>query len=154
MDNSKPFNELNNNKQNQQFNTFDVLSVFLCFMLVVSIGVVLFNSHLQQKKSAVAQNYVENLAQELIMKPVISSMDPNSRTPASELNLGVDPWGIAYKYSVVKNSYGQPIYVVVLSGGPNNSFETEISNTLAFSQSQIENVQIKGDDIGYIKSFR
>jgi beta-glucosidase/6-phospho-beta-glucosidase/beta-galactosidase len=154
MDNSKPFDESNNNKENQQFNTFDVLSMFLCFMLIVSIGGVLLNSHIQQKKSAVAQNHVENLAQELIMKPVISSMDPNSRLPASELDLGVDPWGIAYKYSVVKNSYGQPIYVVVLSGGPNNTFETELDTTLAFSRSQIENVQIKGDDIGYIKSFR
>lgn len=154
MDNSKSFDELNNNKENQHFNTFDVLSIFLCFMLVVSIGGVLFNNHLQQKKSALAQSYVENLAQELIMKPVISSMDPNGRMPASELNLGVDPWGVAYKYSVVKNTYGQPIYIVVLSGGPNHSFETEISEALAFSQSQIENVQIKGDDIGYIKSFR
>lgn len=154
MDNSNFVNELDNVKGNHVFNTFDVLSMFLCFSLVVSVGVVLFNSHLQQKKSAVAQNYVENLAQKLIMKPVISSMDSNSRLPASESNLGIDPWGAAYKYSVVKNSYGQPIYIVVLSGGPNHAFETEVSDTLAFSQSQIENVQIKGDDIGYIKSFR
>jgi hypothetical protein len=154
MDNSNFFKDSNNIKENQRFNTFDILSIFLCFSLVVGIGCVLFSSHLQQKKSAIAQNNVENLAQKLIMKPVISSMNSNGRTPASELNLGIDPWGTAYKYSVVKNSYGQPIYIVVLSGGPNNSFETEISDTLAFSRSQIENVQIKGDDIGYVKSFR
>lgn len=154
MDNSNLLNDLDNNKENQGFNTFDILSMFLCFSLVVSIGVVLFNNHLQQNKSAVAQNYVENLAQKLIMKPVISSMDSNGRLPASESNLDIDPWGAAYKYSVVKNSYGQPIYIVVLSGGPNHTFETEVSDTLAFSQSLIENVQIKGDDIGYVKSFR
>lgn len=154
MVNERSFDELQNNKQNQQFNTFDVLSMFLCFALVVSIGGVLFNSHIEQKKSSAAKNYVENLAQELIMKPVISSMDSNSRMPASELNLGLDPWGSAYKYSVIKNSYGLPIYVVVVSGGPNSEFETEVSETMAFTQSQIENVQFKGDDIGYIKSFR
>lgn len=154
MNRDKAFDELQNNKKNQEFNTFDVLSMFLCFMLVVSIGGVLFNSHIQQKRAQIAQNHVENLAQELIMKPVISSMDPNQRMPASAEDLGVDPWGVAYKYSVVKNSYGQPIYIVVLSGGPNHSFETQINESLAFSQSQIQNVQIKGDDIGYIKSFR
>lgn len=123
-------------------------------MLVVSIGGALFNSHIQNKKAALAKNYVENLAQELIMKPVISSMNSDSRMPASELNLGLDPWGTAYKYSVIKNSYGLPIYVVVLSGGPNSEFESEVSETMAFTQSHIENVQFKGDDIGYIKSFR
>lgn len=74
--------------------------------------------------------------------------------PASALDLGNDPWGSAYKYSVVKNSYGQPIYVVVLSSGPNASFETEVAQNMAFSQSHIENIQFKGDDIGFIKSFR
>ena len=74
--------------------------------------------------------------------------------PASESNLTLDPWGVAYKYSVIKNSYGLPIYVVVLSGGPDKNFETEVAENVAFSQTHIENVQFKGDDIGYIKSFR
>ncbi len=154
MVNERSFDELNNSKENQEFNTFDVLSMFLCFMLVVSIGGVLFSSHIEQKKTFAAKNYVENLAQELIMKPVISSMDSNLRMPASESNLDLDPWGAAYKYSIIKNSYGLPIYVVVLSGGPNSTFETEVVDTMQFSQAKIENVQFKGDDIGYIKSFR
>lgn len=154
MEHRSPLSNIDNIKENQQFNTFDVLSMFLCFMLVVSIGGVLFNSHIQQKKASLAQHYVENLAEELIMKPVISSMDSSSRTPASEFNLGLDPWGSAYKYSVIKNSYGLPIYVVVVSGGPNSKFETEVIETMAFAKTQIENVQFKGDDIGYIKSFR
>lgn len=143
-----------NNKENQQFNTFDVLSIFLCFMLVVGIGSMLFMGHLNEKKRSIAKNYVENLAQELIMKPVNSSMKMGGRLPASAENQELDPWGVAYKYSIVKNSYGQPIYVVVLSGGPNNRFETEISEVVSFSHSSIENVKFEGDDIGYIKSFR
>lgn len=154
MEFGRPLVDLENSKQNQQFNTFDVLSVFLCFALVVSIGAILFNSHLNQKKKIAAANYVENLAQELIMKPVISSMESGGRIPASDSKLELDPWGVAYKYSVIKNSYGQPIYVVVLSGGPNNSFETEVAESVSFAQTKIENVQFKGDDIGYIKSFR
>jgi beta-glucosidase/6-phospho-beta-glucosidase/beta-galactosidase len=122
--------------------------------MVLSIGGVLFNSHLNQKKTSLAQHYVENLAQDLIMKPVISSLGSSSRIPASESNVEVDPWGVAYKYSVIKNSYGLPIYVVVLSGGPDKTFETEVAENMPFSQTQMENVKFKGDDIGYIKSFR
>ena len=150
----EPLNHIDNDKENQQFNTFDVLSVFICFALVLSIGGLVFKSHLRQKKTVAAKTYVENLAQELIMKPVISSQDSSMRMPASESETALDPWGFAYKYNIIKNSYGQPIYVVVMSGGPNNSFETEIQESMAFTKSQIENVQFKGDDIGYIKSFR
>ncbi len=141
-------------KEIQQFNTFDVLSIFLCFLLIVGIGTVLFYGHINGKKRVIAKNQVENLAHELIMKPVISSMEQSGRMPASAENVDLDPWGAAFKYSVIKNSYGQPIYVVVLSGGPNNSFETEIAESVSFTQSNIENVKFKGDDIGYIKSFR
>ncbi len=146
--------ELQNNEEKQQFNTFDVLSVFLCLGLVVAIGFLLYNSHIEHKKTAETKHHLENLAQELIMKPVISSMGAANRIPASDINLGTDPWGSAYKYSVVKNSYGQPIYVVVLSSGPNASFETEVAQTMDFSRSQIENIKFDGDDIGYIKAFR
>jgi len=122
--------------------------------MVVSIGGVLFRNHLNHKKALLAKNYVENLAQELIMKPVISSQDSLERMPASASEMALDPWGVAYKYSVIKNSYGLPIYVVVLSGGPDKNFETDVADNMAFSQTQIENVHFKGDDIGYIKSFR
>jgi hypothetical protein len=154
MGENEGFNELRLSEENQQFNTFDVLSIFLCFVMVLSIGGALFNSHLNQKKSALAHHYVENLAQDLIMKPVIYSQDSDSRVPASETNVELDPWGVAYKYSVIKNSYGLPIYVVVLSGGPDRTFETDVAENMPFSQTQIESVQFKGDDIGYIKSFR
>lgn len=154
MDQSKQPNELENNNKNQHFNTFDVLSVFLCLGLVVAIGALLYNSHIEHKKTVETKKYVENLAQELIMKPVISSIGAANRLPASDIDLGADPWGSAYKYSVVKNSYGQPIYVVVLSSGPNTSFETEVAQSMAFSQSNIQNIKFEGDDIGYIKSFR
>jgi hypothetical protein len=148
------FNELKIDKENQQFNTFDILSMVLCFMMVISIGGVVFRSHLNQQKASIAKTDVENLAQELIMKPVISSQESSSRIPASEGNSALDPWGVAYKYSVIKNSYGLPIYVVVLSSGPDGSFQTEVAENMETSQAQIENVHFKGDDIGYIKSFR
>lgn len=145
---------MQNIQEKQSFNTFDVLSVLLCVGLVLATGFLLYNSHIEHKRAVKTQKHVEILAQKLIMKPVISSMGAANRVPASALDLGNDAWGSAYKYSVVKNSYGQPIYVVVLSSGPNASFETEVAQNMAFSHSNIENIQFQGDDIGYIKSFR
>src|SRR4051812_9037939 len=101
MSNNPGFNELKLDKENQQFNTFDVLSMVLCFIMVISIGGVVFRSHLNQQKASIAKGDVENLAQELIMKPVISSQDLSSRIPASVEDSAIDPWGVAYKYSVI-----------------------------------------------------
>lgn len=147
--------ETENTNQNQHFRTFDVLSIVLSFCIVCGLTFLVFKKNLEQKKFVQAQTDVENLAQELILKPVNSSFYSKDRMPASQDSaLGNDPWGNNYFTKVVKNGYGQPVYLVVLSAGPNKDLETEISDSVAQARNVIDNFKLSGDDIGYMKSYR
>ncbi len=148
----KPMAE--NTKKNQQFSTFDVLSVLLSITLVIGLSFVFFNKSLNRKKSDIAKNNLENLALDLLGKPVIYSQGQNSREPASSLDLGLDPWGSPYVYNIVKNTYGQPIYLVVMSPGPDSKLDTKVETQAQWEISQIEQIHFQNDDIGYVKSFR
>jgi hypothetical protein len=142
-----------NNKEIQTFNTFDVLSIVVCFALVMGVSFLIFRNHLESQKSVEAKNYVEKLAQEIASRPVISAQENGGRLPAS-VAVNLDPWGDEYKYSVVRNSYGQPIYIMVLSAGPDHKFNTDLPTTLTFSESQMDKLKFNGDDVGTLKSFR
>lgn len=141
-------------KENQYFSTFDVLSVVFSLAVVVSISFTMFHKTIHRKKVDTAKINMENLAQELMSEPVIYSQTSDGREPASANQIGRDPWGSEYAYKVVKNSYGQPIYLVVMSAGPDLKFDTQIKDEVIFDVSQIENIKFENDDVGYIKSFR
>jgi hypothetical protein len=143
---------IQNTKENQKFNTFDVLSIMACLILVIGVSYIFYKNHIKGEKTSEAKNYAEKLAQELVQSPVNSAQE-NDRFPAS-VSQELDPWGGEYKSNIIRNAYGQPIYVMVISAGPDHKFDTEIPNSASFSQSQIENLKVVGDDVGSIKSFR
>ncbi len=147
-------NRVNISKENQYFSTFDVLSVVFSLAVVVSISFTVFHRTIDRKKVDAAKINMENLAQELMSEPVIYTQNPGGRIPASASQMSTDPWGIEYTYKVIKNSYGQPIYLVVLSAGPDSKLDTELKEEALFDVSQIENIKFENDDVGYIKSFR
>lgn len=147
--------ETKNNQQYQQFKTLDALSIILSFLIVCGLTYLVFKKNIEDKKLTQAHMDVENLAQELILKPVNSSFYTNERLPASEApSLGLDPWGRDYLTRVVKNAYGQPIYLVVLSAGPDQELQTQVEDTLSHAESLMENLKFSGDDIGFIKAYR
>ncbi len=142
------------NNKNQYFSTFDVLSVMFSLVVVVSISFTVFHKTMNRKKVDLAKFNMENLAQELMKEPVIYSQDKNLRMPASASDLGVDPWGSPYVFNVIKNNYGQPIYLVVMSPGPNAKLETNLESDAQIGVSHIENIRFESDDVGYVRSFR
>lgn len=146
-------NDIEKVNKNQSLGSFDVLSIVASFILVLGISLVAYKNHLESKKSSQAKNYAEKLAQELILNPVKSAQESSSRMPASDVS-SLDPWGSIFKTHIIRNSYGQPIYLLVLSAGPNHKFDTQLPDVLKFADSQIENLNLRGDDIGSIKSFR
>lgn len=143
-------------KENQQVSSFDLLSVAFSMVVIVSLSFTIFTKTLDRKKVEIAKSSMENLAQRLVKEEVIYSKKGNDRLPASATNFEVpkDPWGNEYNYQVVRNSYGQPIYLVLVSGGPDSKLDTSIQEEVPFEVSQIENIQFENDDIGYIKAFR
>lgn len=146
--------KVNKPKGNQYFSTFDVLTVIFSLAVVVSISFTVFHRTIDRKKVDTAKINMENLAQELMSEPVIYTQNSGGRMPASANLLSKDPWGGEYTYKVIKNSYGQPIYLVVMSAGPDAKMDTQLKDEALFDVSQIENIKFENDDVGYIKSFR
>lgn len=143
-------------EKNQEFHdlrSFDIISIILSFLIVCGLVFIVFNINVEQKKRHLAKTNIETLADELILKPVNSSFY-SGRNLASETNQGLDPWGSEYISKVVKNSYGQPVYLIILSPGPDQTIETNLEFSNLESQSLIESFRSEGDDIAHIKAYR
>lgn len=143
-------------KSIQIFNSFDVLTVVMSGLIVLVISLTVVHRNNEQNKIQMTKNKAKSFAEELVQNPVNSSTN-KERSPANDTEgnnsgkIGKDLWGKAFTYKVIQNSYGQPIYMAVLSSGPDGRLETDLNQTVLRDSAQLN---IKGDDIGYLKSFR
>lgn len=64
--------------------------------------------------------------------------------------IGRDPWGQAFRYSLVRDSQGTPEYLLVWSAGPNQKYES-VSSRISFSTQGTPKFQ--GDDLGIYRQM-
>lgn len=146
-------------KKNQVYSSIDSLSIFASFILVIGVASYILHSNRVSQKVMTAKQEARSFAAKLLTQSVKSTNFKPERGVASSEGtqwrgeLGMDPWGHTYQYQVIKNSYGQPVYMLVLSHGPNKQLDTKLSDVM-FLQNRHSKVQISGDDIAYMRSFR
>lgn len=158
MENS--FGVSEKDKIKQVLSSLDIFKILGSCLLVVGITLNILNRSNQERKVLMAKTNAKTYAEELVIGAVKSTHVRTLRNPASavekesqEGQVGIDPWGKPYSYKVIQNSYGQPIYMVVVSAGPNSTLDTLLGN-VGFETRKNSQIEIMGDDVGYLKSFR
>ncbi len=146
-----------NPEQNKAFRTVDFFTVVAAVVAVFSVIAPILKNHAESESRIVASRESQELAKDI--KERLFDTVSVGRFPASEKVanpyegiIGKDPWGESYKYKVIRNAYGQPTHVLVLSKGPNLILDTGSSRLLTPPESRGE-FEFDGDDLGYVVSF-
>ena len=156
-----------NSKSNQQFNSFDLVSMFFLIAVVLGISTTIVSREMRDLDKSMGQTEAENLAFQLINGGFLTtSADKRSPSAVNETNeagkqdlgvfdysgeIGRDPWGQAYRYKVMQDSQGVPSHVLVWSLGPNKLAETKDEIFAAENAENISQLNFSGDDFGYIR---
>jgi hypothetical protein len=72
---------------------------------------------------------------------------PEEMPPLTGGQIGRDPWGRPYQYSVLSSHTDQRPVVLVWSTGPNGQPETDTSS---LTQDDVSEFRFHGDDLGYL----
>lgn len=129
--------------ENQQFSTIDAIFVVALLVVVTVVSSTILSQVFADHKRVQAKMKAEALAFRLASRPDATSEIediPGGRYPASAEQetqpetqpetksgeIGLDPWGHAYRYNVVRAETGKVIEVAVWSGGPNGTSAQEI----------------------------
>ncbi len=147
-------------KLKQPLNSLDIFKILGSFLLVLGITLSILNRNNEERKLALARTNAKMYADELVANSVKTTHVKTLRELATaegkatqEGYLGADPWGKPYSYKVIHNSYGQPVYMIVISAGPNAVMDT-VLNDISFEARKNAQIQIMGDDVGHLKSYR
>ncbi len=120
--------------ENQQFSTIDAIFVVALLVVVTVVSSTILSQVFADHKRVQAKMKAEALAFRLASRPDATNEIeniPEGRHPASAEQetqpetksgeIGVDPWGHAYHYNVIREETGKVIEVAVWSGGPNGT---------------------------------
>ncbi len=151
-------------ESNQGFSTFDTITIILSVVVISIIVVPILNRRVDSQYVEIAKRQAQEWSQKITSVEKLSEdskKDSSGRNLASDPaaasvgmgSVGADPWGQPFNYQYVKNSIGQPVYVVVWSSGPNTRSETENSK-MAVSPEGFLSVNFEGDDVGFVKAVR
>ncbi len=141
---------MKNNEQKQHFRSFGVISVFsLLGLCILALYPVMTSQTGENGHKALHR--AEGLAYQLveihknlnIQQPYrsIASEASESHLGAPEGQIGMDPWGHAYQFKVLRSSTGKKAKVAVWSLGENG-------------QSESQREAFLGDDIGVLVDIR
>lgn len=144
--------------QKRQLSTFDVIGIVVGLWVIGLITQNIINGGGQSsQKVNIALSDMEKISNNVLREP--ATVEPGSRGIASVENpnafegvAGNDPWGHPYQYRVLRNAYGLPTHVMVWSKGANGSQDTADSELN--HQNQMGQVQLQGDDVGYLRALR
>jgi hypothetical protein len=78
-----------------------------------------------------------------------ASVNESQVPPLTDGQLGKDPWGRPYFYSVLGAVTDPNATIVVWSEGPNGKLESKIDE---LNESNVVKFRFKGDDVGYISN--
>lgn len=121
--------------ENQQFSTIDAIFVVALLVVVTVVSSTILSQVFADHKRVQAKMKAESLAFRLASRPdATNDVEdiPEGRHPASSEpeirkgEIGIDPWGHAYHYSVAREETGKVIEVAVWSGGPNGTSAHEM----------------------------
>lgn len=151
-------------QRNQSFGTLDlIILVVLCGTVSSVVGASIagfWQDTRPGRARAAAENYAlqlrqqhENAIQLNGTSGVSEGRSPasidssNSVPPLTDGQIGRDPWGRAYQYTVISGMGGSTEAVLVWSGGPNGTFDTDIGSV---DESQLAGFKFSSDDIGFV----
>lgn len=152
-------------KLNQPLKTVDLLSLLALSASVVILSGLILTRGLKDEDRSMGMSEAQNLAFQLVhggfSAPANSGRQPASEkggsvAPKDELGIfqghgqiGKDPWGRSFQYSVIRGDEGRVDYVVVWSLGPNARADTQES---AINRDFVSKkvLPFVGDDFGYV----
>lgn len=140
---------------------------FILGLILVGVAVFVLNTMEKSSDHVQALARAEKYAQQLIesgfqsdYQELMDLAPSANRTLASadqpqilEGGIGLDPWGYPFQYYVSKKETGAEGEIVVWSGGPDNTFQTEIKKVRDL-MSKNKKVRFSGDDFGKTISFK
>lgn len=154
------------NKDLHSFKSSDL--VVLTGLLFICLGVVghIVRSALEDQVRIEAYRGAENISKEIIAKVWQENVsNEDGRSPASvleaegkqnsaaeESQVGKDPWGSAYEFSIVESQLSR--FVVIWSLGPNMNNDTNRQQFSVNDKGHLTGVDFGGDDVGYIRQIQ
>ena len=146
-------------QKNQHFGTLDLIMLVVLCGTVSSVVGASVAGLLHDNRPGRARTSAESLAHQIRGQREHSNQSlflSSSRSPASAENvvppltdgqIGKDPWGKPYFYSVLGSPTEANPTIVVWSEGPDGRMESDISQ---LSDQDPESFRFKGDDVGFV----
>ncbi len=150
-------------ERNQHFGTLDlIMLVVLCGTVSSIVGAAvagLMHDTRPSRARGAAEAFAMQLRQQhenhrtKEMTQVSGSRSPasvdsnNDIPPLTGGQIGRDPWGRAYQYTVLSSQPDRNPVVLVWSSGPNGRLETE---TERLTQDEVSGFRFNGDDLGFL----
>ncbi len=153
--------EQSQGKQKRYFGTLDlIMLVVLCGTVSSVVGASvagLFHDDRPVRARQSAKSFASQLRQQ--HEIALQSVRNDGRSPASvheaqvppltDGQLGKDPWGRPYFYTVLGAVSDPNATIVVWSEGANGKLDSKIDD---LNESNVVNFRFKGDDIGFISN--
>lgn len=117
-------------EEKQHFSTIDAIFVVALLVVATVVSSTILSQVFADHKRVQAKMKAESLAFRLASRPdATNSIEeiPAGRKPASAEpapksgEIGLDPWGHAYHYNLVREETGKVVEVAVWSGGPDEA---------------------------------
>jgi hypothetical protein len=144
---------------NQRFGTLDlIMLVVLCGTVSTVVGASIAG-FTKDNRSSNARRTANHLALQIRIQheAALATISPHAagdRSPASvevppltEGQIGKDPWGKPYHYSVLGSPTEAKPVIAVWSEGPNGKLESDVSE---FDEKAPTKFHFRGDDIGFL----
>lgn len=144
---------------NQRFGTLDlIMLVVLCGTVSTVVGATIAG-FTKDTRPTKARQSAEHLALQIRTQhetavAQIVPATPGDRAPASvgvppltDGQIGKDPWGNAFHYSVLGSVGAPQPAIAVWSNGPNGKLESDVSE---FDETKPDRFHFKGDDVGFL----
>lgn len=156
---------MSNHQKNQPFGTLDLIMLVVLCGTVSSVVGASVAGLLHDDRPARARAAAESLADQIRAQhdQAVASFRAaaaGDRAPASvgdsvppltDGQMGKDPWGRPYFYTVLGNPTNANSTIVVWSEGPNGKLESKIDE---LTEQNVHDFHFKGDDVGFISDGR
>lgn len=151
-------------QKNQHFGTLDLIMLVVLCGTVSSVVGASVAGFLHDDRPTRARTMAESLAYQIRQQhdsatasfraSVQDGREPASASdalvpPLTDGQMGKDPWGRPYFYTVLGNPTDANSTIVVWSEGPNGRLDTKIDE---LNDANIRNFHFRGDDVGFISN--
>ncbi len=150
-------------QKNQHFGTLDLIALVVLCGTVSSVVGAAVAGFLHDDRPTRARTMAESLAYQIrhqhdsALVSLLHGSDESGRAPASvsdasvppltDGQMGKDPWGRPYFYTVLGLPTDPNSTIVVWSEGPNGKLESKIDE---LTEVNVRDFHFRGDDVGFI----